>query len=209
MWNGELQRLYDKPVFNPHEIKEANNEKDKLLQDFASFSAAVAQELVAQLSKPRAQWKIQPLREQLGFAGGEKFIVGQLFCKFARDDKNIYGSNELAIKMAKNEIRNANAVLQLGIFQLHFSLTACHRVQGHAVVTTAIIPIDPRQSLVYGSNDGGRSIVRRNTVMIDLVERVASSLGLLSHALRGHKPEMKLSIGADCEGHVSSEDGRH
>jgi len=208
-WNGEFQGLYDQPAFNPHEIREANAQKDKLFAEFKSFASAVAQALVDQLSKPRDQWIIQPLDQQMGIAGGEKFIVGQLFCKFARDDKGIYGSDELAIKMAKNEIRNTNAVLQIGVFQLHFSLMACHRVRGHAVITTALLPIDPRQSLVYGSNDGGKTVVLRNSEMTEMVNRVADQLGLLSHAVRGQPSDMKLSIGADCEGHVSAEDGRH
>jgi len=207
-WNEAFQSLYEQPVFTPHEIAQANQKKRSLIQVFLHWSAIVAEKLVQQLSLPQAEWKIQPLQQQLGVAGGQKFMVGQLFCKFAHDDKKIYGSDELAIKMAANEIRNANAVLHLGISYLHFSLSACHRIRGHAVITTALIPINPRNTLVYGSNDGGKTIVRGNATIIDLVDRVAGQLGLLPHVVRGHQADMKVSVGADCEGHVSAEDGR-
>jgi len=142
-------------------------------------------------------------------------VVGQVFCKFARDDKGIYGSDELAIKMAKNEIRNVNAVMQLGVHSLHSSLMACHRIKGHVVITTAKMPLsagdraDQESSLVYGSSDAARTVKRSNAEMNGLVDRVAAQLGLAAHSVRGQPVDLKVSIGVDCEGHVSSKDGRH
>jgi hypothetical protein len=213
VWNEDYQALYDEPVFNPHETKEANAKQTALFEEFKVFSSAVAHVLVHQLPKPVDQWGIKPL-QGFGAAGGEKFIVGQLFCKFARDDKGIYGSDELAIKMAKNEIRNVNAVMQLGVHSLHSSLMASHRIKGHVVITTAIMPISNRgdghpPSLVYGSNDGAQTLHRSDDQMNDLVDRLAAQLGLAGHAVRGQAADVKLSVGADCEGHVSSEDGRY
>jgi len=210
-----FQRLYDAPVFNLHEVKEANSKKKKLCSRFKKFSAKIARVLVDQLSKPRDQWIIQPLDQQMGIAGGEKFIVGQVFCKFARDDKGIYGSDELAIKMAKNEIRNVNAVMQLGVHSLHSSLMACHRIKGHVVIITAKMPLSAdswaghESSLVYGSSDAARTVKRSNAEMNGLVDRVAGQLGLAAHSVRHQPADVKVSIGVDCEGHVSSEDGRH
>jgi len=142
-------------------------------------------------------------------------VVGQVFCKFARDDKGIYGSDELAIKMAKNEIRNVNAVMQLGVHSLHSSLMACHRIKGHVVITTAKMPLSAggraghESSLVYGSSDAARTVKRSNAEMNGLVDRVAVQLGLAAHAVRNQPADVKVSIGVDCEGHVSSHDGRH
>jgi len=206
--------MYDKPVFNPHELKEANSFKAALFKAFEGFSAKVAEALVDQLSKPVNHWVIKPLHG-FGIAGGEKFVVGQVFCKFARDDKGIYGSDELAIKMAKNEIRNVNAVMQLGVHSLHSSLMACHRIKGHVVIITAKMPLsavgraDHESSLVYGSSDAARTVKRSNAEMNGLVDRVAVQLGLAAHAVRNQPADVKVSIGVDCEGHVSSHDGRH
>jgi len=205
--------MYDEPVFNPHELNQANALKNALFKAFEEFTARVAAVLVEQLAKPVDQWVIKPL-PGFGVAGGEKFVVGQVFCKFARDDKRIYGSDELAIKMAKNEIRNVNAVMQLGVHSLHSSLMASHRIKGHVVITTAKMPVsaggvDRPSSLVYGSGDAARTLHRSNDELNGLVDRVAAQLGLAAHAVRNHPSDVKVSIGADCEGHVSFEDGRH
>ena len=242
-WNNEFQSLYDQPMFTPHQIEVANQQKQRLVNAFLRWSSDVAGRLVRQLSQPRDEWEIQPLPQQIGAAGGEKFIVGQLFCKFARDDKGIYGSDELAIKMAKSEIRNVNAVLQLGVHSLHSSLMACHRINGHAVIVSALMPISsdsavasdqrkqqnevvspsgiaehslmsveeqtPRSSLVYGSADAGYSLHNSDEHMRDLIDRVAAQLGLSAHVVQGHVADLTVSIGADCEGHVSAIDGRY
>jgi len=41
------------------------------------------------------------------------------------------------------------------------------------------------------------------------VDLVAGQLGLAAHAVRNQPADVKVSIGVDCEGHVSSKDGRH
>lgn len=208
-WNADFQSLYEKAVYTPHEIKEATEAKQNLYDDFLRFSKCVAEVLVAQLSEPPASWKIKPLKGA-GHAGGEKFRVGNLFCKFARDDKRLYGGNdELAIKMAKNEIRCANAVLRLRINSLHLSLMACYRIDGHAVVVTALLPVS-HDTLVYGCDNAAQGFdIRKTSVeMSDLIDRVAAQMGLQSHAVRGHPSELQVSIAVDCEGHASTEDGR-
>lgn len=208
-WNEEFQALYDKPVYTPHEIKEANEAKTRLYDDFLRFSKQVADVLALQLSEPKDAWKIRPLAGT-GYAGGEKFRVGNLYCKFARDDKKLYGGDdELAIKMAKNEIRCANALMHLRINSLHLSLMACHRVRGHAVVTTAWLPVT-HDTLVYGCDNAARGleIKKSSAEMTELIDRVAVQLGLQSHAIRGGPANLQLSVAVDCEGHASVKDGR-
>jgi len=209
-WNNGFQSLYEDSVFTPYEIAEANERQKVLFDSFLAFSHRVAEELVAQLGKPRAEWKVQPLQEPAGFAGGEKFIVGKMFCKFARDDKGLYGGDdELAIKVAKNEIRNGNAVLRLGIYSLHLSMMACHRIKGHAVITTALLPISAEATLVYGSRDAGHTLCKSNPQMNSLIERVGLQMGLMPHAIKGHPAETTVALAGDCEGHVSTSDGRY
>jgi len=208
-WNEEFQSLYDLPVFTTEDVAKANRAKADLFRDFLQFSRDVAIELVAQLNRPRTEWALQPLDVQAGLAGGEKYVVGKLFCKFARDDKNIYrGNDELAIKMAKNELRNGNAVLQLRLHSLHLSMMACHRVQGHAVITSAMLPIANANTLVYGSADAARTVAKLDDHMTALIDRVGAEMNLLQHCIRGQNATMRLAIGADCEGHISRVDGR-
>jgi len=206
-WNDEFQSLYDLSVFTPHEISAANSKKRELFDRFMLFSRSVAEQLVRQLSQPIDRWIIRPIRGA-GWAGGEKFKVGNLFCKFARDDKGLYGGNdERAVKMAKNEIRCGNALLQLRLSSLHLSMMVCHRVHGHAIITTALIPITG-DSLVYGSCDAARTVHRSLPLMNELVDRAAAQLNLMPHSIANQPADVKLSVGVDCEGHVSQEDGR-
>src|SRR6185312_10927163 len=130
-----------------------------------------------------------------------------LFCKFARDDKGLYSSDELAAKMAKNEIRNSNAVLSVRVGGLHMSLMACHSVRGHSIITTAHIPIG-RGSLVYGSGAAAEPVADHSPEMKQLVERVAAQLGLLPHQVAGQPEELLMALAVDCEGHICKDDGR-
>jgi len=206
-WNEDFQSLYDLAVFTPYQIAQANAKKRTLFAHFLKFTRKVAQQLVAQLHLPRSQWRIPP-QDGAGYAGGQKFKVGNIFCKFARDDKGLYrGNDELAIKMAKNEIRCGNAVLKLHVSSLHLSLMACHRVRGHAVITTALIPISG-DSLVYGSQDAARTVHIKSPQMNLLVDRVAAQLNLKPHAIRNHPATKLMATGVDCEGHISAKDGR-
>ena len=109
--------------------------------------------------------------------------------------------------MAKNEIRHVNTVLQSGVPALHSSLMACHHVKGHAVITTAFMPVSGK-TLVLGSGDGARTLHNTNPKISGMVDRVAAQLGLLPHTVRGHPRDFVMALGADCEGHSSFHDGR-
>ena len=238
-WNEEFQRLFDEPFFTNEQVNKASAKKSALYQEFLQFSHRVASQLVDQLRLPAQSRRIQPETMRSGYAGGEKFRIGNLFCKFARDDKKLYnGRDDLAIKMAKNEVRNGNAVLQLGLWSLHLSMMACHQIRGHAVITTAWMPVSS-DTLVYGSDDAGRTYRKLNPRMNALMDRVGTMLGLAPHKpnargscdlgpsnkLQLEHPKnaeddslvgkatassqtMTLAVGADCEGHISLNDGR-
>jgi len=206
-WNEDFQSLYDMAAFTPHEVAAANKKKTELFARFVSFSRQVAMLLVEQLERPPNEWQIQPI-SGAGWAGGEKFRVGKLFCKFARDDKRLYGGrDELAVKMAKNEIRCGNALLQLRVPSLHLSMMVCHRIHGHAVITTALMPLSD-SSLVYGSKDAARIVLNSNDQMNELMDRVGAQLNLLPHAITNHPADKLMAVAVDCEGHISAEDGR-
>jgi len=67
--------------------------------------------LVRDLALPADQRAIDPVMG-LGFMGGDKFIVGAVFFKFARDSKKLFGSDTIAQKSAYNEIVGASAVVK-------------------------------------------------------------------------------------------------
>src|SRR4051812_5857042 len=115
-----------------------------------------------------------------------KFVHGNVLFKFARDDKvNLFpvvhwcvqgfyqGRDELAQKAARCEIRNMNALIELGIFQLHTTLSAFFQIRGHGIVATALAPISA-ETLVHGSGDAGATFMDRSLAIKDYFKQVAS-----------------------------------
>lgn len=221
-WNEEFQSLYLHPIFSSQELQHVLLLRRDLMSNFLRFSRALATQLVLQRSQAQEDWPIKPASQRLGIAGGEKFLVGTVLCKFARDvllgdDPNekknyiYYKSDDKAIRMAKNEIRHANAVLahQSSRSALHLPWIACHRIRGHAVIVSALVPIQGSRTLVYGSNDAGRTVRKSDEAMNRLIDELASCFGLDPHHVRGVASEdFRLSVAVDIEGHVSEVDGR-
>src|SRR6185312_6730575 len=85
-FNTAFQQLYEQAVFTPFALKEATATRDRLIDRFRELAVRVAAQLITQLQQPQDSWPIQP-KQKAGYAGGLKFVVGHLFCKFAIDDR--------------------------------------------------------------------------------------------------------------------------
>ncbi len=202
--------MYSKPVFTLHDQREANTERDALYHNFESFCRQIAYILRLQLSLPKEKWCINPVAGA-GIAGGEKYIVGHVFAKFARDDPKygLYGGDdEKAAKMAKNELRHASSLLALRLPQLHTSMIACVQVLGHTIFLTPLIPVS-KASLVMGSQDAAKTVYDLDATMRHLSSQVAAAYNLAHHSIARHPPAKQLPLAVDVEGHVSPDDGRH
>jgi hypothetical protein len=57
-----------------------------------------------------------------GVAGGEKFLCGNVFLKFARDAYGVYGGDEGAAKSASHELRSLRSLLGCDVPGLRFPL---------------------------------------------------------------------------------------
>jgi hypothetical protein len=84
-----------------------------------------------------------------------KQLVG-IFFKLSHDWKGLYGSDALAIKAAEHELKGTMAYLDCRIQALRTPLMALVRYRGYTVIAQSILPIS-KQTLKYGSNDGGRT----------------------------------------------------
>jgi len=200
-WNNEVNALYES-VLREDEAKHANEAKTRIVFEFVEFSAAIAESLVEQLAQPLSEWSITPLNSD---AGRYCFVVDRLFCRFARDNTQVYldcaGTNsELGVKMAKNELRHLSAVLQLDIPNMRFTLTACHRIRGHSVVTTAILPINPDRTLTYDIEHASKRVRKLAEAKSILLKRVAAPLGLRDDSARNYRSDAE-DIARD--GHVN------
>lgn len=207
-WNAEFQAIFEAPNATPYERDTNQKNLDNLMKAFVSFAESTVKLLVAEKNVPVSEKTIKPL-DRRGIAGGEKYLVGKVFVKYAWDDKGVYGSDDRAQKAAMNEIRSSNALLECRLSLLHTSLQAVFRWCGHAVIVTALMPIT-HKSLVYGSDNAAMTIMDSNRQMRDIVSRAAQRLNLKTHKVRSKTDgrEVEMFVAVDCEGHMSRKDGR-
>jgi hypothetical protein len=134
----------------------------------------------------------------------------QVFYKFARDDKKIYGSDLLAQKAATLEMKALNAIIDANITSLHVALSSLIRINGHAIYATCQLPIDGRKSLIYGSSNAGAKIksAPSDSALQELLRKLADKLHLKEHTVTdGGNQNHKLLFPFDMEVHLGS-DGR-
>jgi hypothetical protein len=73
-------------------------------------------------------------------AGGEKYIVNNMFFKLVRDLHGIYGGDLGASKAAKQEIRSLEALVACGVEGVFFPLMCLVDYLGLRIICTSIIP---------------------------------------------------------------------
>ena len=165
----------------------------RLNNQFVEFAKEISKLIIRDLAKPPREKCIQPLREQKGQAGGRKYVVGKVFFKFATDDLGLYDHEEGAQKAAGNELRAINAIVDCNIEKIHVTLTALFHIRGHRIMAVAQCPIDGSQTLVYGSDDLGKTVWNKDEGLSSLMKNLAEMMNLKA-ALDGNEVEFKPFI---------------
>lgn len=186
----------------------------KLMDNFLHVSYSLARVIVEEQHLPVSQRRFRPEPSVGGVAGGEKYRVGQLFVKFARDWKRIYGSDELAIKAASNEVRSIALITALqhadqSVFlHQHTTLTVSLMIDGHALIVTAAAPVaifvPGLDTLMYGSSDAGKSLVQKASIGFhDSLARICDRLHLADHTIQTSDGKLhQIRTAADVEAHL-------
>ena len=78
-WNEEYQRLLERPAVTPMAMKERLSSMNTLVQEFIDCAREIAQVIVKELHQPIAEKSVKPLVEQLGVAGGVKYLEANIF----------------------------------------------------------------------------------------------------------------------------------
>lgn len=112
------------------------------------------------------------------------------------------------MKAAEHEIKGGMAFLDCRIVGLRLPLMALIRYRGHCFLAESIIPVG-RDSLVYGSKDGGVTIHADNPLLNEKIRLAAMSLNLKAHRVwnRARSKSVVLHTPIDLEGH-SGRDGQ-
>ena len=206
-WNEQFQTLHGMIASTPIEMKDRSEGLQNLVNSFSQYGEAVAEVVV--LQREIGISKIEPIEGAKGLAGGEKFRVGNTIVKFAHDWLGIYGSELLAQRAAQAEILGMTEVVATTT-HLHTTLTALLRTfGGKCVIVTALAPIAGSDSIVYGSDDAGKTIMSEDPSVTPLINNLADACSLALHkVVDGQGKEHFVRLAVDVECHRSPADGR-
>ena len=91
-FNTEYQDLHDKVPRDYLQIKQREFDLKATLDAFRQYSELVSELIILQQQLPTDMQVIRAASDLGGLAGGEKFKVGHVVFKFARDWQRIYGA---------------------------------------------------------------------------------------------------------------------
>eukprot|EP00013_Stygamoeba_regulata_P007665 CAMPEP_0177641970 /NCGR_PEP_ID=MMETSP0447-20121125/7343_1 /TAXON_ID=0 /ORGANISM="Stygamoeba regulata, Strain BSH-02190019" /LENGTH=984 /DNA_ID=CAMNT_0019144109 /DNA_START=147 /DNA_END=3101 /DNA_ORIENTATION=+ len=182
----------------------------EISRNFTHAAETYAKIIISELCLPPEQKSIRP-SEAGGIAGGLKYVVQGIFFKFVVDTKLrsnpdywMYGgsegpNDEAAVKAAGNELVGAIAVWSQYVDDLHSPMMSIIDYQGFRVLAISVLPLS-KDTLAYGSNDGGKTVHRDHEKLAELIEKVTEKLGLAKH--RVGKSSVEIGGPGDLEGHV-------
>jgi len=126
-----------------------------------------------------------------GVAGGLKFKCQDIIFKFVVDTELIPGiwmygeakrSDEKAQKSAGHEIKGLNHFMELSNGTIRFPLMATIDYRGYRILAISSLPIS-KQTIVYGSCDGGQTVHDSDPVINTEMERMAKIMNLRGHTV--------------------------
>ncbi len=94
----------------------------------------------------------------------------------------------------------------LGLTKVHLPLMSLVDYRGYRLVAMSLLPVN-NSTLVYGTDDGGKTIKRTNLEFAGIMEEAGRRLKLRPHLCGSDKKKAKiLASAADIEGHVGLDD---
>jgi hypothetical protein len=205
-WAGEIASLFD--TFYTTNSKEEKIEIIKQIQiiisEFQDFVEATARRIIDDVGYATETKSLKPA-ELGGFAGGQKYIHGGVFFKLAIDMYDVYGGDLCAAKAAIRELQGLKCYLNAQIPGLHTPLMVVMDYRGYKITATPLLPIS-KETLVYGSNDGGVTVIKSNRDLAEKMKLAAKVINLKGHKVGTQKKQTIYGPG-DIEGHLGR-DGR-
>mmetsp|Transcript_41851 Transcript_41851/g.67155 ORF Transcript_41851/g.67155 Transcript_41851/m.67155 type:complete len:1087 (+) Transcript_41851:142-3402(+) len=171
----------------------------RLVQDFRHAVMTYGKIIISERHLPMERKTIKPVFHVGGVAGGEKYIASNVLFRLPRDIHNLYGSDELAAKEANHQMKGLTAMYNASVSGLSLPLLAVINYRGFKLVAMSMLPIRGKDTLCYGSSDGGRSMRKANDSAAALMEETASILNLAKHPVL--KSELWLHMPCDMEVH--------
>eukprot|EP00668_Euglena_longa_P014943 GGOE01018982.1.p1 GENE.GGOE01018982.1~~GGOE01018982.1.p1 ORF type:complete len:1033 (-),score=259.59 GGOE01018982.1:306-3404(-) len=201
-FQGHLAMSVDDPV----KVKQRRQLIQTALDEFALFSIPVVQRIVHELPRRFAGKSIPPLTE-----GGDTYLFEGLVIRMAGGTENAVahlGSHESAAKVLSHESKAIGCVLSANICNLHMPLSVKVSYLSHSFWVHTRLPLSP-ESLVYGSIDAGKTMVKNSCIMNGLTKRLGEALHLKPHIAGQTRERAKVvHTPADVQGYHCQADGR-
>lgn len=176
------------------------NELAMMVSDFQDACESYARVIVTELHLPLSNKTIKPIKSA-GVLGGEKFLVSDVFIKFATDKGGLMGGSDAAArKVASHEVKSLAMIAEANVEGLRYPLLTSVTCLGFTLLCMSRLPIDD-STLVYGSNDGGRTVRCQDKKALALAEKLGKHLNLKGHSPNGH-PEVTFYTPVDFEIHL-------
>eukprot|EP01132_Coremiostelium_polycephalum_P007680 gene7680-9448_t len=176
-----------------------------LAMDFVKAAENYGFIIIKEMFLPNELKTIKPI-DLGGIAGGQKYICQNILFKFAYDQQigstwlygGKYPSELAASKAAGNELKSDHAD------KINVPLMCIIDYSGYRLIAISVLPIS-KDSLIYGSCDGGNTVHNDIQEINDIMETVGRSMNLKGH-LSGINPKYIYGPG-DLEIHKSKQTG--
>ena len=208
-WNNRFIEALDEIgalTHNSHadERLRAYENLSRLAGDFNDTVRTYARIIVSEVYLPPEQKTIRPLAMG-GIVGGDKYVVHGILFKFAVDTKKLYDSDEHAARVAGHELKGCVQIYNCWEPGVHFPMMTIVDYRGFRIVGMPLLPIDGTRTLVYGSNDAGRTI-KTCAFLEARLRSIGEKLNLKPHLVG--KEGVLFYTPIDLEGHLGT-DGRY
>lgn len=183
---------------------DCHREMHTLTANFRNDAIMYGRVIISEVALPVEQKTIKPL-EASGILGGDKYRVGSVYFKFAVDRLGIFGgADEAACKVAGHELKALVQIMECQIPGLRFPLLCIIDYLGFRLIAMSTLPIKGRQSLIYGSMDGGKTVVTSPQTM-EITVKMGKKLNLKEHGLRHQPKTTRVFTPADLELHQGTD----
>jgi hypothetical protein len=180
-WNQEFQSLVSQLRTSGSDMKSVYRKLGQLGSDFVYAAKTYGQIIIAENCLQNFSKTIRPNTLVRGVAGGDKYICNNILFKFAiNGQKNIYRSDENAMKAAGNELRYLAQLFEINLSNLHIPLMCTIDWCGYRLIAISVLPIRD-DTLIYGSSNAGIDIINKDPAFENLMKEVAEKLNLVRH----------------------------
>ena len=185
-WNSEFQTLLAQK-----DCEAKYRALYSLAHDFCYSAKIYGKIIISEMHLPNEEKTIRPTSIG-GIAGGAKYISHSIFFKFATDQQIgqnlwMYGGSQrdddAARKAAGLEFQGLAAFYDTRVRGLHYPLFALIDFRGYRLCAMSIIPIG-KDTLIYGSSDGGHTVHARNFSFNNLMAKAGGKLNLKPHVVK-------------------------